>query len=174
VSAGRGPGDAPAARGPAARGVSIRLVTAYYFGTLLFILLDAVGGWNVRVTGLQGLPTLKYSYYACCLGAGWLVHRYPRSAPFVALSESTINLAILLVGLMSTYLHALDAAIAGAPGTVVITYGQIINVLLNGGILITGIYATIYLGRHSVISRVPGGAAIPSDGEHTPSLPGHE
>ena len=165
---------APGTAGASSTGTSIRLVVWYYLGTLLFILLDALGGWNVRVTGLQGLPALKYTYYAGCLGAGWLVHRFPRSAPFVALSESTINLAILLVGFLGTYLRALDAAMAGVPGTVMITYGQIINLLLNGGILVTGIYATIYLRSQIGLSGGTSTFTTPSGRERTPPPLDHE
>jgi len=154
-------------------GTSIRLVTGYYLGTVVFVLLDLVGGWNIRVTGLQGLPVLKYGYYAGCLGAGWLIHRYPRSAPFVALSESTLNLALLMLGFLGTYLRALDAALAGAAGTVTITYGQIINLMLNGGILVAGIYATLYIRREAGY-RVAGRPASASDTGRGSLPPGHE
>jgi hypothetical protein len=126
---------------------SIRVVAWYYLGTALFALLDLVGGPNIRVTGLEGAPALKYGYYAGCLGAGYLVHRVPRSAPFVALSESTVNLTVLLVGFLGNYLAALDQAVAGVFTDVVISYEQIANVALNGGILVAGIYATIYIRR---------------------------
>jgi hypothetical protein len=75
----------------------------YYLVTPAFILLDYLGGVNVRVAVLDGMPVYKNLYYGFCVLCGVAVYFLPEYAAAVALFESPVNLLISILGLVLPY-----------------------------------------------------------------------
>jgi hypothetical protein len=130
------------------------ILGGYYLASVAFLVLDLVAGWNVRVSALNGAPAFKYLYYTGCFGCGIFIFKRPRSAPLVTLLESSLNLALLLVGLVLAYWGSFDAILDPEAPQVFLTSGQVLNVTLSGSALVGGIYTNSLL-------RLPGGMRPP-------------
>lgn len=109
------------------------LLTAYYLGTPLFVVLDLLG-WPVRVAdSLEGL--MRWGWYAALLALGLLCWARPRAAPLVGMLESSFNLTLVLLSvLLPIWNMALDV---DAPlGPVAFGPQRALTVLLSGAALI--------------------------------------
>ena len=80
-----------------------QLLQYYYLATPIFIVIDAVFGANIRVVALEHYPLLKYAYYIVCIGCGVIMRLSPRLSPVTALTESSINIFLLILGLLAPY-----------------------------------------------------------------------
>ncbi len=110
----------------------------YYLVTPAFILLDYLGGINVRVAVLEGMPLYKNLYYGFCVLCGVAVYFLPEYAAVVALFESPVNLVITILGLVVPYVETikqlddvLNARVIAAPE---LTMPYVVNLLLAAGI----------------------------------------
>ncbi len=111
----------------------------YYYITPLFILLDYMLGINVRVNVLDSTPLYKNLYYGFCILCGVGMYIAPRYSTIVALSESTINFMMTILGLFLPYVQHLytddvlsaDWEVAGALGI-----ERIVNLVLAGSVAI--------------------------------------
>ena len=82
----------------------------YYFITPLFVLLDYLGGINVRVAVLDSMPLYKNLYYGSCVICAVAIYTVPRCTPFVALIESTTNFTMTILALLLPYIQCLTHA----------------------------------------------------------------
>ena len=123
------------------RGTATRAIGWYYLGTVGFLLLDLLFGWNVRIVALEHAPLIKYGWYSGLIGCGVFIHLRPRRAALVALIESSANLALLLGGIMLTYYGVIDAAMAGSFEGPPLTPESLINACISGLVIVGGIYS---------------------------------
>jgi hypothetical protein len=79
----------------------------YYYATPLFILLDYLGGINVRVAALDSMPLYKNTYYGFCILCGLCIYISPKYSPIVALLESGINFLLMILLLYLPYVRYL-------------------------------------------------------------------
>jgi len=105
----------------------------YYLLTPVFIVLDALFGLNIRISGLAS-PELRYLYYGVCLLCALAGYWQSRYSALIAMAESRSNLLILLASIITPmvqlgYLTGDTAASAGSSGD------HLVNFLLSGGIL---------------------------------------
>ena len=84
------------------------LLQYYYLATPTFIVMDAVFGANIRVAALEHYPFLKYAYYLVCIGCGVVMRVEPRLSPVTALIESSVNIFLLVLGLLAPYYHLIS------------------------------------------------------------------
>jgi len=82
----------------------------YYYITPAFILLDYVGGINVRVAVLDGMPLYKNLYYGFCILCGAVVYLLPWLSAAVALFESIIIIIMTVLGFFLPYVRFLNSA----------------------------------------------------------------
>ena len=136
------------------RATTAQAVGWYYLGTIGFLLVDLLFGWNVRIAALENVPLLKYVWYSGLVGCGVLIQVRPKSSAMVALIESSSNLALLLGGIMLSYYGVIDAALAGTFDSPLFTPERIINSGVSGFALVGGIYANPLMG----IKRTPRGS----------------
>ena len=106
----------------------------YYLLTPLFVAVDYLFGASFRVSGLAD-PDYRLAWYGFCLlcaGACFFRIRY---APLIAIAESSVNLLILLLGVMLpiVQLGNLDGDPAAGVG---INANNILNFMLSGGVLL--------------------------------------
>jgi len=112
----------------------------YYAATPVFVLLDALGGVSVRATALDHAPGVKYLYYAFCLACGVVTTRWPPLAPPVGIAESSVNILLLVLGIMLPYFDAIRAIGEGRPVTNPFTPSVLANFVLSGGVWIAAFY----------------------------------
>ncbi len=108
---------------------TLRLIQAYYLGSPLFFLLGLWWGVELRASFLPD-PGVRFLYYAFISALGLLTYFKPRTAPWVAMGESSLNLLLILLWiLLPIYDLSGWGAEVGDPG-LPYTAGQ---VLVNGG-----------------------------------------
>lgn len=128
MSVGR---DGNAAR----RHTASRLVAGYYLATPLFAVVDLAAGAPVRVSGV--LPGWgRGAYYAVLLLLGFLCRARPAATPWVGMAESSVNIFLLLLGILLPVWSMTDAVLAGAPLRGGLTPAAAGNALLAGGALV--------------------------------------
>ena len=123
------------------RAATANAIGWYYLGTIGFLLVDLIFGWNIRVAALEGVPLLKYAWYSGLVGCGVFIRLRPKRSAVVALVESSANLALLLGGIMLTYYGAVDMALAGSFDGIAFTPESIVNAGISGFALVGGIYS---------------------------------
>ncbi len=119
---------------------SLGPVVLYYAATPLFFLLDTLAGVNVRVAALDEWPALKYAYYALCMGCGVLTTARPNLASLVGLAESSVNILLLILGIMLPYFRVIRALGEGQPVTNPFTTGVLVNFVLSGTVALVAFY----------------------------------
>jgi hypothetical protein len=78
--------------------------------TPAFIVLDYVGGINVRIAALDTMPSHKNFYYGFCIVCGLLAFFQPRVSMIVAIFESSIIILITLRSLLMPVLAVIGGA----------------------------------------------------------------
>ena len=79
---------------------SIRTLKYYYLVTPIFVGLDVIFDFNIRVTIPFGNESIEYLYYAICFSASFVLFRSERTASMFCLAECTINLAMLALSVV--------------------------------------------------------------------------
>ena len=118
-----------------------RLVFGYYLATPLFALLDFGFGINVRAAFLDGQPLLKVAWYALALVCALAMARWPGRAGLVGLAESGANIALLVIGTMTAYLGAVDAALSDSVMEPPFSPADAVNLVVSSGALIVSYIA---------------------------------
>jgi len=132
---------------------AISWIQGYYLASPLFFLVGLWWGWEVRVTFLPD-PVLRFAYYVALSGLGLLAYFRPRSAPWVALTESSVNLLLIMLWILLPIYSLAEEAVGGGQASVPYTPGQVlVNGLLAGGFFILGFYRA----QGAILSRRPGG-----------------
>jgi hypothetical protein len=111
------------------------LMLYYLFGTPLFFLGDVVLGVSIRAAFLDNRPMPRFMYYALAFACGLAAARWPRWSGVVGVVESGANIALLVFGVMLSYLAALDAVAGDAP--IVSPFGvtSVMNLVLSAIVL---------------------------------------
>ena len=92
----------------------LRWIQGYYLASPFFFLFGLWWGVEVRVTFITE-PGPRFLYYLVLSGLGLLAHFRPRSAPWVALGESALNLLLIMLWiLLPIYSLADDPGSRGA------------------------------------------------------------
>jgi hypothetical protein len=116
------------------RRLSIRPLLAYYLGgTPLFFVLDAAWDVSIRASFLDGLST-RVAYYGFCLLCGVLAWRFPRREAWIGLSESAVNIILLVVGFMAPIL-SVTGELAADPSAAIeppVAAAGVLNFIIAG------------------------------------------
>ena len=114
----------------------------YFYITPVFILLDYILGINVRVSALETMPLYKNLYYGFCILCGICMYVIPRYSAVVALLESSINIIMLVLGIILPYIRTVTALmddVLGADFTVLeksLKVQPMVNLFIVGSCLI--------------------------------------
>jgi hypothetical protein len=112
-----------------------QLLQYYYLATPIFIVVDAVFGANIRVAALEHYPFLKYAYYIVCIGCGVIMRLEPRLSPVTALIESSVNIFLLILGLLAPYYQLVSQLSSKRMvETDVITSQLVTNFIISGAV----------------------------------------
>lgn len=109
-----------------------RIMQAYYAATVLFLLLDYVGGLNVRVAFLADAPGLRAAYYGFCVVCLGLMTWRPAWTAIVTAFESLVTLASLIIATGTRAILVTDAMLEGTESF--ISMAEIVNFLLSGSV----------------------------------------
>jgi hypothetical protein len=114
-------------------------IRRYYLVTPLFFLLDSLFGYSFRISGLPE-PGYRYAWYGFCLLCALGCYSASRFTALIAMTESSVNLLILLASILLPIVYLGD--LAEEPVTAVGLNGDnLLNFLLTGGILLGVFYS---------------------------------
>lgn len=117
---------------------TLRWIQTYYLGSPLFFLIGMFWGYELRTTFLTD-PAHRLAYYTVISGLGLLAYFKPKTGPFVALGESSLNLILLCLGILLPIYGLADQVLNGGPMTLPYSAGEVLlNGLLSGTFLILG------------------------------------
>lgn len=125
-----------------------RLVFGYYLATPLFALLDLGFGINVRAAFLDGQPVLKLAWYALAIACAAAMARWPGRAGLVGLAESGATIALLVIGTMTAYFGAVDAALTESTPDAPFSPADTMNLVVSSAALIVS-----YIAAQARVSR---------------------
>ncbi len=121
-----------------------RLFGAYYGATALFLVLDFVIGFNIRVSFLADLPGWRLTWYLLCGLCFLCIWRFPAWTSVVAAGESLLNLSALIIAMGSRVMVPSAAILdSGAPP---VSVSEILNFLISG----TAAYAALWFRSRTV------------------------
>ena len=112
------------------------LVAIYYWLTPAFWALDVFFGANFRTAAFEGHSGWKAAYYLFCLGCGVALWLRPAWTRLVGLTESSLNILVLILGVMVPYFQLIDrlaareAVIDASPFTI----EKALSLLLSGAV----------------------------------------
>jgi len=120
------------------------LLKAYLWATPLFIALDVLFDINLRGAAFADDSDAKWLYYGFCLVSLGFVIRKPETTSTVALTDSCLNLLLLLLSMQTPYTTWLSAAALGVMGPTPMTLEKVSNFLLVGSIGLVVFYRRLY------------------------------
>ncbi len=88
---------------------------AYYLSTPAFYLLDRFWHINLRASYFDHKPALNLTYYVFSFACGILAWIFKRVAVVIGLFESILNIALLCIGFMLTYVATIQSAMNDSP-----------------------------------------------------------
>jgi hypothetical protein len=107
-----------------------KLLAAYYAATVLFLLLDYLGGINVRLAFLDSWPVWRGLYYLACFGCLGLIAWRPGLATMVTTVESLLTLAALIISMGARVMTMSESALISSPD--IVTTEEIANFAIAG------------------------------------------
>jgi uncharacterized Tic20 family protein len=112
----------------------LRFIQVYYLATPVFFLADLLFNASIRVSFIES-ASMRYAYYGFCLFCGLVSYLLPPFASLVGLFESSLNILLLVLGIMVP-IHVLPGQVLeGQPGGVAFTGRSILNFGLSATIL---------------------------------------
>jgi len=109
-----------------------RPLALYYLATPLFLVVDFLLGFNVRVSFLAAAPGLRIFYYAVCFGCGLLsLGRFRRFLPLAGLVECTLNIVLLVLSIMIPVISLPARVFAGEAICLPFTTTFFVNFLIS-------------------------------------------
>ena len=111
-----------------------RALAGYYLAAPLFLAIDLLFDAPIRAAAIPD-RSLRYGYYALTLLCGLVAYLRPRAAPLVGMSECSINLLLLVLGVMMPIFEAPARAAAGEALEVGMSTSMLVNFLLSGAVL---------------------------------------
>lgn len=129
-----------------------RFIAYYYWLTPLFWLVDEAFGANLRAAALEGYPFWKAMYYFIGCGCGLLIWKRPAWTKVVGLSEASLNILLLLLGILVPYFRIIEELAAG--GAAIETSS--LSPARATGLLLAGlVWAASFHLQLATVSRTP-------------------
>lgn len=122
-------------------------IRRYYLLTPLFVIADLWFDWTFRVSGLMQ-PNHRLAYYGFCLLCGLASYFAKRYTPLIAIAESSVNLLILLLGVMLPIIQLGDLP-ESTTAAGFLNSDNILNFILSSGILL----AVFYSAQNELVHR---------------------
>ena len=113
----------------------VLLLRTYYLVTPAFAALDLLLGINVRAAFMPQHLSARLGYYALALLFGLAMSRWPHRTAQLGLLESGANMAMLIIGVWTSYWAMLDAAGEHGIVTTPFTPAALTNLVLSAAIL---------------------------------------
>lgn len=126
-----------------------KLITVYYGATVLFIVLDFLLDFNIRLIFLEDWPAWRALYYAACLGLFGLMLWQPGWSTYIGAAESLLTLSLLIISTATRVLVVTDEMIEEGRGFV--TVNELLNFLIAGSISYFSLMRGVLASKHKLL-----------------------
>lgn len=131
-----------------------RALELYYLATPLFAVVDAVFAAPIRVAALEG-SNLRWLYYGFAFLCGFLCRRRPTWAGAVGMTESSVNLLLLMLAILLPIWDSLDRVAAGGTPRAPFDEVGVTNFVVSGAVFLMAFYANQSRIRRPESRRFP-------------------
>ena len=111
---------------------STRLITGYYGATVIFVLLDYLLDFNIRLIFLDAWPAWRTFYYGMCLCFFGVMLWRPSWSSAIGAAESLVTLSALIISTATRVMIVSDEMIE--QGRVFVTVNELLNFAIAGTI----------------------------------------
>ena len=111
---------------------STRLITGYYGATVIFVLLDYLLDFNIRLIFLDAWPAWRTLYYGMCLCFFGVMLWRPSWSGAIGAAESLLTLSALIISTATRVMIVSDEMIEQGRGFV--TVNELLNFAIAGTI----------------------------------------
>lgn len=111
---------------------STRLITGYYGATVIFVLLDYLLDFNIRLIFLDAWPAWRTLYYGMCLCFFGVMLWRPSWSSAIGAAESLLTLSALIISTATRVMIVSDEMIEQGRGFV--TVNELLNFAIAGTI----------------------------------------
>jgi len=108
----------------------------FYLATPVFVLLDLIFDWDIRVSFLDEHAGWKYLYYTFCLAIGLVMWKLPALEAILGMVEGGVNMLLLTLSVMLPYYASIDLIANGEEIKNPLDNFGIFNYLLSGCFLL--------------------------------------
>lgn len=126
---------------------SAALIKLYYWLSPVFLALYSFGGLDIRVSIPGASPSWHYLYLGACFVLPTLLIKQPTTRSLFALGECSLNIFLLLYGLLNRYFAELEALSNGLEGAGIVHRTDILHFFLAAAVLAMGFYGNPLLNR---------------------------
>ncbi len=109
-----------------------QLLLGFYLTTPIFLLVDELFGWNIRIASLENYPVWKIIYYLFCMCVAGLMWKWKSLEPILGIIEGGINMLLLTLSVMLPYYRAIEAIADGHAVATPLDGFKIINYIISG------------------------------------------
>ena len=124
-----------------------RVLEVYYLATPLFFLVDLVWQAPIRVAGIES-QSWRYAYYAALVAFVILGRARPALRPLIGLTESSINLLLLILSIMLPIWGMADLVFTDQPVPPLFPPAKLWNFVLVAPMVVI----SIKLNEHALFS----------------------
>ena len=128
---------------------STRLVTGYYGATVIFVILDYLLDFNIRLMFLDGWPVWRGLYYCACFGFFGLMLMRPSWSSYIGSVESLLTLSLLIISMATRVMIVTDEMIEQGRGFV--TVNELLNFAIAGTITYFSLMRGVLADKHKFL-----------------------
>ena len=125
---------------------STGLVTGYYGATVIFVVLDYLLDFNIRLIFLEAWPGWRAVYYGVCLGFFGLMLWRPGWSSYIGALESLLVLSLLIISVAMRVVIVTDDMIEEGRGFV--TVNELLNFAIAGIITYVTLMRGVLASKH--------------------------
>ncbi len=118
----------------------LRILKVYYLLTPVFLAIELLFDFNIRITIPGESAAFKYIYYAVCFLCAFFVFNNPLTASVFSLVESVFNLFLLILSVMYPVSHVAASVGNANMNNYQFALSDLFHFLLVGSILLYAFY----------------------------------
>lgn len=126
-----------------------RLITGYYGATVLFVILDYLFDFNIRLIFLEDWPGWRGLYYGACLGFFGLMLWRPGLSNYIGAAESLLTLSLLIISMAMRVMIVTDEMIEEGRGFV--TVRELLNFVIAGTVTYISLMRGVLAEKHELL-----------------------
>ena len=119
----------------------LEMLRFYYLVTPLFLIVDLVFGFDLRVSLPSDQPEYKLIYYAICFAAGFTAFGSEIAAASFSLVESVVNLLLLILTVYWPIVTIGESVETGNVGRFGFGLVELMHFLIVGSVLLISFYS---------------------------------